>query len=66
MSLSRSDDRDRQRLVENQLLHHRADLPADALLVQVLELIGRQRVQELVMHLALDLEPAVRAGTRAD
>ena len=54
-----------QRFVDDELLHHRADLPAHAVLVQVLELIRRQRVQELLVDLALDLEPAVgaRAGT---
>ena len=36
-----------QRFVEDQLLHHRADLAADAVLVEVLELIGRERIEEL-------------------
>ena len=57
--------RHRQRFVDDQPLDHVADLAAHAVLVQVLELIGRQRVQQLLMDLALDLEPAVgaRAGT---
>ena len=58
--------RHRERLVEDQPLHHVADLPAHAVLVQVLELLRRERVQQLLVDLALDLEPAVRARTGTD
>src|SRR5262249_50301369 len=54
------------RFVEDEPLDGRADLSADALLVEVLELVGSQRVQELVMNLALDFEPAVYARTGTD
>ena len=52
-------------LVENELLHHRAHLRVRGVLVQDLELIRGERIQQLVMHLALQFEPAVRAANRA-
>src|ERR1035438_981808 len=56
----------RERFIEDELLHHRADLHADAVLVQVPELFRGQRIHELVMHLALDFEPAVGPRTGPD
>ena len=55
-----------ERFVEDELFHHGADLPADAVFVQVLELIRREGTDEFLMDLAFELEPAVGSGTRSD
>ena len=47
--------------VRDQPLHYHADLRAHALFVQRSSCSGIERVQQLVMDLALDLKPAIGA-----
>ena len=55
-----------KRLFDDQLFDYGADLAADAVFVEVLELIGRERIEKFLVNVTLQFKPAIRARTGPD